>query len=299
MQVCAIFKCVIADLLQVVKQGHALRSAAAEGSGLHAAQGIREDDRFTGRIGKGPRRNFHDGCAAQRIGDDKRFSPALPARYGCSVVFDRVGEFRGVVLSCPLRVKPRTGFGAAAQTEGLTAAVRGGVPARQRVPGAGKQRTVDGGVQPQMAGGDRHSDPAAAAVVIIIQHSIALFCGHCHGNRVADIGQRQDVRRAGTGKQCTGVVSTRQRIAVGRGQGEGHRLPRGNGYGLGLRCKCRRGFQNDAALRRGLGSGRRTGRQQHSDQQQRKQAAQRKVTSFRNYILLYRKDPGEQVPGVG
>ena len=148
-----------------------------------------------------------------------------------------------------------------------------------------------------MAGGDRHSDPATAAVVIIIQHSIALFCGHCHGNRVADIGQRQDVRRAGAGKQCTGVVSTRQRIAVGRGQGEGHRLPRGNGYGLGLRCKRRRGFQNDAALRRGLGSGRRTGRQQHSDQQQRKQAAQRKVTPFVTIYYYTEKTPESKSPG--
>ena len=94
-----------------------------------------------------------------------------------------------------------------------------------------------------MARGDGHSDPAAAAVVIIIQHSIALFRGHCHGNGVADIGQRQDVRRAGAGKRRTGIVCARQRIAVGRGQGEGHTLPRGNGCGLGLRCKRRRGFQ--------------------------------------------------------
>ena len=296
LQVCAIFKCVIADLLQVVKQGHALRGAAAECPGLHAAQSIREDDCFAWRIGKRPRRNFYNGCAAQRIGDDKRFSPALPARYDCGVVFNRVGKLCGVVLGSPLRVKPRARFGAAAKSDSLTAAVRGGVPARQRVPGAGKQRTVDGGVQPQMAGGDGYRDPAAAAVVIIIQRSIALFRGHCHGNGVADIGQCQDVRRARSRQRCTVVVCPCQGIAVGRGQGEGHTLPRGNGCGLGLRCKRRRGFQNDAALRRGLGSGRRTGRQQHSGQQQRKQAAQGKVTSFRNYIRFYRKYPGEKAP---
>ena len=298
MQACAIFKCVIADLLQVVKQGHALRGAAAEGPGLHAAQGIREDDCFTGCIGKGPRRNFHDGCTAQRIGDDKHFSLALPARYSCGVVFNCVGELRGVVLSSPLRVKPRAGLGPTAQPNGLTTAVRGGVPPRQRVPGAGEQRIVDGGVQPQMARGDRHSDPAAAAVVIIIQHSIALFRGHCHGNGVADIGQRQDVRRAGAGKRRTGIVCARQRIAVGRGQGEGHTLPRGNGCGLGLRCKRRRGFQNDAALHRRGCRGGGTVCQQNQHGKDKHQAAQVEHILSEKICFLHHntKYPGEKAP---
>ena len=300
MQACAIFKCVIADLLQVVKQGHALRGAAAEGPGLHAAQSIREDDCFTGRIGKGPRRNFHDGCAAQRIGDDKHFSPALPARYCCGVVFNRVGELRGVVLSSPLRVKPRAGLGPAAQPNGLTTSVRGGVPPRQRVPGAGEQRTVDGGVHPQMARGDRHSDPAAAAVVIIIQHSIAFFRGHCHGNGVADIGQRQDVRRAGAGKRRIGIVCARQRIAVGRGQGEGHTLPRGNGCGLGLRCKRRRGFQNDAALHRRGCRGGGTACQQNQHGKNKHQAAQvEHILSEKSvFYIIIQNTPERKPPEV-
>ena len=51
-------------------------------------------------------------------GTGRYFSPALPARYSCGVVFNRVGELRGVVLSSPLRVKPRAGRGPAAQPNG-------------------------------------------------------------------------------------------------------------------------------------------------------------------------------------
>ena len=149
-----------------------------------------------------------------------------------------------------------------------------------------------------MARGDRHSAPAAAAVVIIIQHSIALFRGHCHGNGVADIGQRQDVRRAGAGKRGTGIVCACQRIAVGRGQGEVHTLPRGNGCGLGLRCKRRRGFQNDAALHRRGCRGGGTVCQQNQHGKDKHQAAQVEHILSEKICFLHHntKYPGEKAP---
>ena len=246
----AAFKGIVADGLQIVKEGQRFHSAAGKGPRLDAAQRVRQDDLPAGGVCKSAGGDLNHRRAAQRIGKDKALPAPLPARDGGGAVVYGKGEFSGIVLGNPLGIEPAAGRGPAAQPNGLPAAVRGGVPAGQGVAGVGEQLTLDRGIHTQMACGNRNLDPVTAQIVPVVEYGIAFFCRDSNSGRVADLRQAEGIAGAGAHQTGAGIIRARQGIAVGRGQGEGHRLPRGNGCGLGLRCKRRRGFQNDAALHR-------------------------------------------------
>ena len=282
----AAFKGIVADGLQIVKEGQRFHSAAGKGPRLDTAQRVRQDDLPAGGVCKSPGGDLNHRCAAQRIGKDKALPAPLPAcDDGGAVVYGK-GKFGGIVLGSPLGIEPAAGRGPAAQPNGLPAAVRGGIPPGQGVAGVVEQLTLDRGIHTQMACGDRNLEPVAAQIVPVVEYGIAFFCRNGNSGRVADLRQAEGIAGAGACQTGAGIVCARQRIAVGRGQGEGHTLPRGNGCGLGLRGKRRRGFQNDAALHRRGCRGGGTACQQNQHGKDKHQAAQ-VSTSFQKKSVFY------------
>ena len=296
----AAFKGIVADGLQIVKEGQRFHSAAGKGPRLDAAQRVRQDDHPAGGVCKSAGGDLNHRRAAQRIGKDKALPAPLPVRDGGGAVIYGKGEFGGIVLGSPLGIEPAAGLSPAAQPNGLPAAVRGGVPAGQGVAGVGEQLTLDRGIHTQMACGNRNLEPVTAQIVPVVEYGIAFFCRDGNSGRVADLRQAEGIAGAGACQTGAGIVCARQRIAVGRGQGEGHTLPRGNGCGLGLRCKRGRGFQNDAALHRRGCRGGGTACQQHQHGENKHQAAQ-VSTSFQKksvFYIIIQNTPERKPPGV-